>query len=251
MVDQYPADIAASRVAACIGEPARARMLYCLLDGHARTSTELATVAGVSASTASAHLARLRRERLVASVAQGKHRYYRLEGPRVAAALEALTVLAGEPRARFVPNTPSRLRFARTCYDHLAGEIAVRLHDRLGELGWIGVRGPAEEYEVSADGVKGFAALGVDVQAARAQRRRFAYPCVDWSERRPHMAGALGAALLQIALRRRWVIQDLDSRALRVTRTGCGELRALFGLDLSIAAARRRGPHAPGREARP
>lgn len=217
-------------MAACIGEPARARMLYCLLDGHARTSTELAIVAGVSASTASVHLARLKRERLVAALAQGKHRYYRLDSPRVAAALEALMVVAGEPRTRFVPNTPSRLRFARTCYDHLAGEIAVLLHDRLRELGWISSRTSGGEYEVTAEGTRGLASLGVDVEAARAQRRRFAYACVDWSERRPHIAGALGAALLQVALKRRWMIQDLDSRALRVTRTGSGELRARFGL---------------------
>src|SRR5581483_10443867 len=116
MADQVAEELAGSRVAACIGEPARARMLYCLLDGHARTSTELAIVGGVSASTASVHLARLRRERLVASTTTGRHRYWRLDGPRVAAALEALLVVAGESRAQFVPHTPSRLRFARTCY---------------------------------------------------------------------------------------------------------------------------------------
>ncbi|HEY3784055.1 MAG TPA: helix-turn-helix domain-containing protein [Steroidobacteraceae bacterium] len=248
MDEQHPADVAGSRVAACIGEPARARMLYCLLDGHARTSTELAIVAGVSASTASAHLARLRRERLVASLAQGKHRYYRLHGPRVAAALEALMVVAGESRTRFVPSTPNRLRFARTCYDHLAGEIAVRLHDRLRELGWISVRAD-EEYQVSSEGAKAFASLGVDVDAARAQRRRFAYACVDWSERRPHMAGALGAALLQVALRRRWVVQDLDSRALRVTRAGSGELRTRLGL--SWPEGRLGRLHSDGDAARP
>ncbi|HZO23746.1 MAG TPA: helix-turn-helix transcriptional regulator [Steroidobacteraceae bacterium] len=232
MADQHPADLAGSRVAACIGEPARARMLYCLLDGHARTSTELAIVAGVSASTASVHLARLRRERLVTAMAQGKHRYYRLEGPKVAAALEALMVIAGEPRARFVPRTPNRLRFARTCYDHLAGEIAVLLHDRLRELRWISAAPVADEYELSAEGARALAMLGVNVDAARAQRRRFAYACVDWSERRPHMAGALGAALLQLALKRRWVVQELDSRALRLTRTGSGELLTRFGLSM-------------------
>jgi DNA-binding transcriptional ArsR family regulator len=205
-------------------------MLYCLLDGHARTSTELAIVAGVSASTASVHLARLKRERLVTALAQGKHRYYSLHSPRVAAALEALTVLAGEPRERFVPNTPNRLRFARTCYDHIAGEIAVLLHDRLKELVWISAPSDGAEYDVTADGSRAFATLGIDLQATRALRRRFAYACVDWSERRPHLAGALGAALLQVALKRKWVIQDLDSRALRVTRAGVGELRGRFGL---------------------
>lgn len=225
------ADAAVSRLAACIGEPARARMLYCLLDGHARTSTELAIVAEVSASTASVHLGRLRQQRLVTAVAQGKHRYYRLESPRVAAALEALMVVAGESVNRFVPNTPSRLRAARTCYDHMAGGIAVALHDRFIELAWLST-GAADgaAYEVTPEGTRALAALGVDVDATRTQRRRFAYGCVDWSERRPHIAGALGAALLKVALKRRWVIQDLDSRALQVTRAGIGELRARFGL---------------------
>src|SRR5580658_6719116 len=109
-----------SQIAAAIGEPARARMLYCLVDGHARTSTELAIVAEVSPSTASVHLNRLKTEHLVTVFIQGKHRYYSLEGPNVAGALEGLSVLAGVSRGRFVPNTPSRLRAARTCYDHIA-----------------------------------------------------------------------------------------------------------------------------------
>ena len=131
------ADAAVSRIAAAIGEPARARMLYCLVDGHARTSTELAVVADVSPSTASVHLHRLKAERLVKVLAQGKHRYYSLEGTNVATALEALSVLAGGPRDAFVPNTPSRLRAARTCYDHIAGTLGVSLHDRFQALGWI------------------------------------------------------------------------------------------------------------------
>src|SRR5579864_9122806 len=128
------ADAAVSRIAAAIGEPARARMLYCLLDGRARTSTELAVVAEVTPSTASVHLQRLKTERLVKVFAQGKHRYYSLEGSNVAAALEALSVLAGGSRVAFVPNTPNRLRAARTCYDHIAGTLGVTLHDRFTEL---------------------------------------------------------------------------------------------------------------------
>ena len=126
-----------SSIAAAIGEPARARMLYMLMDGHARTSTELAVVAGVSPSTASVHLGRLKDERLVTVLVQGKHRYHSLDGASVAAALEALSVVAGSPRPRFVPGTPSRLRSARTCYDHLAGTIGVALHDRLTALSWL------------------------------------------------------------------------------------------------------------------
>src|SRR5215207_1905191 len=112
-------------------------MLYCLVDGHARTSTELAVVAEVTPSTASAHLQRLKRQQLVVVLAQGKHRYYSLGGPDVAAALEALSVLAGGSRRTFVPNTPTHLRAARTCYDHIAGRLGVSLHDRLRELCWL------------------------------------------------------------------------------------------------------------------
>src|SRR5258708_22758140 len=113
-------DTAVSLIAAAIGEPARARMLFCLMDGHARTSTELAVVADVSPSTTSVHLHRLKTERLVKVLTQGKHRYYSLEGPNVASALEALNVIAADSCDSFVPNTPSGLLAARTCYDHIA-----------------------------------------------------------------------------------------------------------------------------------
>ena len=224
-------DTDVSSIAAAIGEPARARMLYCLSDGRARTSTELAVVADISPSTASAHLQRLLTQRLVKVFAQGKHRYYSLEGADVAAALEALSVLAGGSRDAFVPNTPNRLRAARTCYDHIAGALGVSLHDRLRALGWLSnASGAGNSYEIAPKGEKGLASLGFDVEAARKLRRRFAYACVDWSERRPHLGGAIGAALLSIALKRKWVIQDLDSRALGVTQAGRREMLARFGL---------------------
>jgi DNA-binding transcriptional ArsR family regulator len=233
------ADLAVSRIAAAIGEPARARMLFCLMDGRARTSTELAAVADVTPSTASAHLNRLKAERLVRVVVQGKHRYYSLEGPNVASALEGLSVLAGSVRARFVPKTPSRLRVARTCYDHLAGTLGVSLHDRLLVLGWISA-GSDREYVLSLSGASAFEALGVDVAATRSLRRKFACACLDWSERRPHVGGALGAALLQVALKRKWVTQDLDCRALSVTNYGRREMLARFGLRLEDRVLRAR-----------
>ncbi|HXB68814.1 MAG TPA: helix-turn-helix transcriptional regulator [Candidatus Acidoferrales bacterium] len=224
-------DAAVSGIAAAIGEPARARMLYCLLDGRARTSTELAVVAEVTPSTASVHLHRLKTQRLVKVFAQGKHRYYSLEGANVAAALEALSVLAGGHRDAFVPSTPNRLRAARTCYDHIAGTLGVALHDRFQAQGWLsGGSGADNAYDLTPDGAKALEALGIDIEATRALRRRFAYACVDWSERRPHIGGAAGAALLNAALKRRWVIQDLDSRALTVTRAGQREMLARFGL---------------------
>jgi len=227
------ADAAVSRIAAAIGEPARARMLYCLLDGRARTSTELAMVAEVTPSTASVHLQKLKTERLVKALAQGKHRYYSLEGANVAAALEALSVLAGGSRKPFVPNTPNQLRAARTCYDHIAGTLGVALHDRINSLGWLsngsGTSAAENAYELTTRGTNAFEDLGINVAAIRALRRRFAYACVDWSERRPHLGGAVGAALLNIALKRKWVVQEPDSRALAITRLGQREMRSRFG----------------------
>jgi DNA-binding transcriptional ArsR family regulator len=221
------ADGAAADIAAAIGEPARARILYCLMDGHARTSTELSVVADVAASTASAHLNRLAAARLVKVQVQGKHRYHSLASGEVAQVLEGLSVLAGGARTAFTPRTPSRLRAARTCYDHLAGEVGVSLHDRFKALGFLR-GGEAGIYDLSPAGAQALAALGVDVEATRALRRRFAYDCLDWSERRAHLGGALGAAVLKVALRRGWVIQDLDSRALGVTSRGRREMAARF-----------------------
>jgi DNA-binding transcriptional ArsR family regulator len=243
-VNANPVDAAVSRVAAAIGEPARARMLYSLLDGHARTSTELAMVAEVSPSTASVHLDRLKTENLVKVMAQGKHRYYSLEGPKVARVLEGLSVLAaeskalaldraGRPRDKFQPNTPSRLLAARTCYDHMAGALAVSLHDRFQAMKWLSSRstGNGITYDVTREGATAFRVLGIDMEKTRSQRRQFARACLDWSERRPHLGGALGAALLSAAFRRKWVTQDLDSRALSLTTLGRREMRSRFGIE--------------------
>jgi DNA-binding transcriptional ArsR family regulator len=226
------ANIGLSRIAAAIGEPARARILSSLLDGHARTSTELAVVGEVSPSTASVHLNRLKEENLVKVLVQGKHRYYSLQGPEVATALEALSVLAGGPRVRFEPNTPNHLRAARTCYDHIAGTLGVALHDRMNALGWLSAR-PAEgsdAYDIPEKGAKALATIGIDVSATRALRRRFAFACLDWSERRSHLGGAVGAAILNVALKKKWLTQNLDSRALQVTSHGKRELHFHFGL---------------------
>jgi hypothetical protein len=183
-------------------------------------------------------------------LAQGKHRYYSLEGEHTAAALEALMVVAVGPDDRFVSSTPQRLRAARKCYDHMAGTIAVALHDRFEQLGWLTTAPAAAAsrpragrpdsdsatatlvYDVTPDGERAMAALGIDIGAIRTLRRRFAYGCVDWSERKPHIAGALGAALLTVAFKRKWLTQDLDSRALRLTRNGQRELRKQFGVSL-------------------
>ena len=228
-------DEAAGAVAAAIGEPARSRMLYCLVDGRARTATELAVVAEVTPSTASAHLQRLLTQRLVTRLAQGKHRYFSLNGPAVANALEALSVLAGTRRDEPRQNVSHPLRAARTCYDHIAGVLGVSLHDRLQALGWLSCAASGNTgYELTPQGAKAFEALGIDLEGTRALRRRFAFGCLDWSERRHHLGGALGAALLAIAVKRRWVTRDLDSRALSITGHGRRELQTRLGLSAPL-----------------
>jgi DNA-binding transcriptional ArsR family regulator len=230
--------VAVSAVAAAIGEPARARMLLCLMDGHSRTSTELAIVAGVTPSTASAHLKRLTAAHLVTVFVQGKHRYYSLEGHDVASALEGLAAVATDDREAFEPNTPQRLRAARTCYDHIAGGLGVALHDRLKALGWLSLPATPDghRYDVTKTGTSALESLGIDVEAARARRRRFACACLDWSERRPHLGGALGAALLTLALKKKWVVENRHDRALTVTPHGRRELATRFGVRIQERA---------------
>ena len=220
----------ASQIASAIGEPSRAKILYCLMDERARTSTELAAVAEIGASTASAHLERLRSAKLVRVTAQGKHRYYSLAGPEVARVLEGLSVIAGISVPAFVPKTPERLRAARTCYDHIAGSLGVALHDRVVELGWIQGSETDAGYTLSESGARGLRALGIDPGAVISERRKTAFPCLDWSERRSHLGGSLGAAILHHALKRKWLVRDLDGRALTVTPFGRAEFKRSFGL---------------------
>ena len=170
---------------------------------------------------------------LIKVLPQGKHRYYSLEGPNVARVLEGLSVLAGGFRGNFSPNTPNRLRVARTCYDHIAGTLGVLLHDRFTALGWFLESDDGNRsYDLPPHGTKAIEALGIDLETTRKLRRRFAYACIDWSERRPHLGGALGAAMLNLGLKRKWVVQDLDSRALRITALGRREMLARFAFNV-------------------
>jgi DNA-binding transcriptional ArsR family regulator len=237
-MDAQSDDTAISRVAGAIAEPARTKMLCSLMDGHARTSTEMAVIADVSTSTASAHLARLKEDGLVRLHTQGRHRYYSLADAEVARAIEALMVISQKGDARFVSTTPTRLQFARTCYDHMAGTLAVQLHDHFMASGWLTVPvGEQSLYQLTTSGEAAMTDLGIDIEKIRAQRRRFACSCLDWSMRRPHLAGALGAAFLQTVLRRKWVTQDLDSRALALTPKGRKELSGRFGIMFNFCDA--------------
>lgn len=229
--DNQPARLA--HVGAALGAPARARILLELLDGRPRSSTELAAIGNVGAPTASAHLRRLLAARLVVAEVNGRHRYYQLRDASTAAWLEAACVMAaqGAPNPRPSPGAPmSELRAARSCYDHLAGILGVRLHERLVAMGWLR-RTAARDFSPTPSGEQAFTALGIDLAAARAVHRQFAFGCLDWTERRWHLAGALGAALLALMLRRGWLRRELDSRALELTRTGRRVLQARLGLE--------------------
>lgn len=219
-------DIAA--VAALVGDPTRGRMLTALMSGRALTATELSLAGEVSPSTASSHLDKLTRAGLLAIASQGRHRYFRLAGPAVAAALEGLMALAPvgggrEPRRR--PRDEA-LRRARLCYDHLAGEAGVRLLAEMRKRRL--VRLSSDRVSLTADGEAWCRRLGLDLAALRSRRRPLCRACLDWSERRYHLAGGLGAALLDRLLASRLVSRpDPESRALLVSPRGEAFLAAL------------------------
>jgi DNA-binding transcriptional ArsR family regulator len=207
-----------ARIAALMGEPARALMLVSLLDGRSRTAGELAQAAGIAPQTASMHLAKLVDAGLLAIQKQGRHRYHRLGGSDVAHALEALMAISHVPlkTPRLGP-ADIALRHARTCYDHMAGAIAVDLAGCWLDKGWIVCE--ADQWRLSAAGCRGFAALDIPLPDP-SLRRPPLRPCLDWSERRPHLGGQLGAAILASLLARDWVRRSRGSRALSVTAEG-------------------------------
>jgi DNA-binding transcriptional ArsR family regulator len=223
-----------SRVASLLADPTRSEILAALLGGRALSASELARAAAVAPSTVSGHLDRLLRAGLVAVEPQGRHRYYRLADDRVARVLETLVGLDREDRApgaqkiRTGPADPE-MRKARVCYDHLAGELGVWVYDRLLRLKALDLSttadGAANDLDLSAVGERLFANLGVDVEGLRTQRRTFARSCLDWSERRHHLAGALGAALLDHIRDRRWARQVKGSRVLAFSALGEDALR--------------------------
>jgi len=218
-----------SRIGALLADPGRAAMLWLLMDGTARPAGELTMIAGLSPSAASGHLARLTEGGLLALEVSGRHRYYRIATPDVAAAIEALANLAHASAPLRSPErapsaVPLDMRYARTCYDHLAGELAVRIFDRMLGRNWLSA-GPRQEegpaaLDATPEGAEAFALLGIDLKAQRARRRRFACTCIDWSERRAHLGGALGAAFLDACASHGWIENTAKRRVLRVTPAG-------------------------------
>jgi DNA-binding transcriptional ArsR family regulator len=225
-------DESVAPVAALLADPSRMTMLWALSDGRPRPAGELAAQAGVGASTASEHLARLVAGGLLVVERHGRHRYYRVAGASVVAALEAIGALAlPAPLPEYRKATAARaVRHARSCYDHLAGALGVQVTRALIERGALVLRD--EQYDVPSGGVPFLGdELGVDVDRVRASRRQFAKACLDWTERDYHVAGALGAELLRQFLSLGWLERTQGSRALRVTSLGRRNFKAVLGVD--------------------
>lgn len=224
-----------AEIAALIGDPARANILSALMDGRALTAKELAFAAHVSAPTASGHLARLREAGVLAEERQGRHRYYRIASPLVAELLESLlSVAAALPGTR-----PWRggeaLRTARTCYDHLAGRLGVAIADGMAGSGRLVLT--ADGGELTADGRTFLASFGADPAGAGSPGRIFCRPCLDWSERRPHLAGRLGAALCARCFDLGWIARQRDSRAVTITEAGRAGFGAVFQVTSDVLGA--------------
>lgn len=224
--DITPVEIAGT--AALLSDVARAAIMCALMDGRARTAGELAFAAGVTPQTASSHLARLVDAGLIAVVPQGRHRYHRLASADAAQTMEALGLLTTRlPRRARVPGPrDAALRAARTCYDHLAGHFGVAIADALRITG--GTIAHDRDVEITPEGERRLAVLGVDVRRLRSDRRPLCRHCLDWSERRPHLAGSIAAEILRSALASGWIERLKDTRAVRITSAG----RSAFGAAL-------------------
>lgn len=217
-----------ARIASLMGDPARANMLCALMDGRALTATELAAEGGITKQTASAHLTRLEEAGLLTRAVQGRHRYFRLANEDVAGALEALMGVAqrqGGKRVRTGPKEPE-LRRARICYDHLAGEVAVAMFDRL-KADMLVAELEDESLVLTQRGHDILVSRGLDIPSLQKSRRRVCRACLDWSARRSHLAGALGAALFDLAAERKLLRRDPSTRLVTITPKNEAALIAL------------------------
>lgn len=218
-----------ANVASLIGDPARANILTALMDGRALTASELAQAAGVTLQTASGHLAKLTDAKLLKAEKQGRHRYFRLSGPDVAQVLEALMGLAqrtGAVRVRTGPKDKA-LREARVCYDHLAGESGVALLNAIVSQGFVT---EGDDAVLTDSGRNFFEDFGIDLSMLEKGRRPVCLQCLDWSERRHHLGGGLGASLLASMQSRDWIRRG-QGRVLTFTTKGEKEFRSIFQCD--------------------
>jgi DNA-binding transcriptional ArsR family regulator len=223
------------RIAGLLADPARAKIVWSLIDGTTRPAGELAYAANISAQSASAHLAKLVEGGLLESEAQGRHRYFRIASAEVAGVVEGMASLGASirPRAPRPPlpsqSVPVQFLHARTCYGHLAGEMAVRILEALQKSRWLAAAAGERDFAVTRLGEQKLAALEVDLDAARRSRRVFARACVDLTQRRPHLGGALGDALLDLYVARGWVQRHRSSRVVSITPQGQQNFRRVFG----------------------
>lgn len=217
-------------VAACAGDPARASMLWTLIDGRAFTAGELSEVAGVTPQTASGHLARMVDAGLISVAKQGRHRYFRLASPLVAQMLEGIMVVVGTDAAILRPGPANdAMRLARACYDHLAGRVAVAIAQSLADRGHVTLS--EDGGAVTPEGATFFGKLGVSLEPQRG-RRPLCRPCLDWSERRYHIAGTLGAGIAETCYRCGWLKRKSGTRVVEITAAGRKGLRETFGVEL-------------------
>lgn len=225
-----------AEIASLIGDPARANMLFALKDDGVLSATELSYIAGVAPNTASGHLAKLMQANMVTVERKGRHRFYRLAGAELAEALEALQELAviATPRSHRPDPRGDAIRFARVCYDHLAGELGIKLAGSLVSLGYLGP--PEDGFVLRKKGEAALVDLGIDLNELRAGRRRFVRLCLDWSGRRPHLGGALGASLCSRLKELGWVRRGKSTRAVFVTNKGRQGFRDWF--DIEVPAGR-------------
>ena len=227
MLDGMNAKYTLASTAALIADPARSAILAALLDGRALPSGELARIGGVSAQSASMHLSQLVSGGFLTVKQQGRHRYYAIARPEVAHAIESLGVISVSEK--FQPGKSDQaLRYARTCYDHLAGELAVQLMDLFESDGLL-VPSGERDYELTRRGENFLGRWNIKAEALRQERRTFARRCLDWTERRDHLAGALGAAVCDKFLASGWITRDKHSRAVHVSLAGRRELSRLLG----------------------
>ena len=226
------ADAAIAPVAALLADPVRVAILMALSDGREVSAGELALVAGVTAPTASAHLSKLARAGFIGMRRESRHRFYQIIRPELTQVMEALAVLAPEstPRTHRQARIGRAVRAARTCYDHLAGRLGVLLTQALIKRGALHPAG--RQFELMPEGETFLCEIGLDVAAARASRRAFAPACLDWSERVPHVAGALGTALLSFLFEKGWLERMRGSRAVQVTAAGRRGLKNTFGVTI-------------------
>jgi len=221
-----------AEIAALLGETSRATILASMMDGRFHTASELAYMAAIKPQTASFHLAKLVEGKLIKVEKQGRHRYFQLAGEDIAQFLESFLAISPPPEVRSLKQSSQikLLQDARTCYDHLAGKLGVQLTESLLKAGYLTLEG--KQFVLTDEGILFFTTFGIDLNALKRKRRSFSHACLDWSERRYHLAGALGCELLNQFFNLGWLLRVPSIRAIKVTEKGKIGFKEVFHLDL-------------------